>query len=52
MAEFNREEKNLILIQAINYFSAALAGIFVTVYFFNHSDLKTTIFYNLIEHGS
>ena len=52
MAEFNREEKNLILIQAINYFSAALAGIFVTVYFFNYSDLKTTIFYNLITYIS
>lgn len=48
MSRFNREEKNLMLIQAIDYFSGALAGIFVTVYFFNHSDLKTTIFYNLI----
>ncbi|OGK24166.1 hypothetical protein A3A46_00450 [Candidatus Roizmanbacteria bacterium RIFCSPLOWO2_01_FULL_37_13] len=45
---FNREEKNLMFIQALSYFSAALAGIFVTVYFFSHSDLKTTIFYNLI----
>ena len=48
MSVFNQEEKNLILIQAMDYFSAALAGIFVTVYFFSHSDLKTTIFYNLI----
>lgn len=48
MLVFNREEKNLMIIQAIDYFSAALAGIFVTVYFFSHSDLKTTIFYNLI----
>src|SRR3989344_8426841 len=45
---FNREEKNLMFIQALSYFSAALAGIFVTVYFFSHSDMKTTIFYNLI----
>ena len=37
-----------MLIQAIDYFSSALASIFVTVYFFSHSDLKTTIFFNLI----
>ncbi len=48
MSVFNQEEKNLMLIQAIDYFSAALAGIFVTVYFFSHSDIKTTVFYNLI----
>lgn len=48
MSAFNQEEKNLMTIQAIDYFSSALAGIFVTVYFFNHSDLKTTVFYNLI----
>src|SRR3990167_11337186 len=48
MSVFNQEEKNLILIQALDYFSAALAGIFVTVYFYSHSDLKTTILYNLI----
>ena len=48
MSVFNQEEKNLMLIQAMDYFSAALAGIFVTVYFYSHSDLKTTIFYNLI----
>src|SRR3989338_6005769 len=50
MANFTQEEKNLMLIQALNYFSAALAGIFVTIYFFNLSDLKTTIFYNFISY--
>lgn len=48
MTVFNREERNLMFIQAIDYFSATLASIFVTLYFFNHSDLKTTIFYNII----
>ena len=50
MVNFTQEEKNLMLIQALNYFSAALAGIFVTIYFFNLSDLKTTIFYNFISY--
>lgn len=48
MLAFNREEKNLMIIQAIDYFSGALAGIFITIYFYSHSDLRTTIFYNLI----
>lgn len=52
MSEFNRDEKNLILIQGISYFSSGLAGIFVSVYFFSHSDLKTTIFFNLLLYVS
>ncbi|MFH0863962.1 MAG: MFS transporter [Candidatus Gottesmanbacteria bacterium] len=48
MSIFNTEERNLMFIQSMNYFSAGLAGIFVTVYFYSHSDLKTTIFYNLL----
>lgn len=45
---FSREEKNLITIQALNFFAYSLANIFVTVYFFANSDIKTTIFYNII----
>jgi len=52
MVSFDREERNLMLIQALDYFSSSLSGIFVTVYFYNHSDLKTTIFYNVIVYIS
>lgn len=52
IATFNSEEKNLITIQALDYFSGALAGIFVTVYFYSSSDIKTTMLYNVIMFSS
>lgn len=52
MPTFNAEEKNLMLIQAMDSFASSLAGIFVTVYFFSQSDLKTTILYNIVMYTS
>lgn len=52
MSTFNFEEKNLMLIQAMDYFSAGLAGIFVTVYFFNNSDIKTTMLFNIVMYSA
>lgn len=40
------DERNLIILQALDYFAGSLAGIFVTVFFFSHSDLKTTSLFN------
>jgi YQGE family putative transporter len=48
MLKFNLEEKKLIFIQAFVYFGSALASVFVNIFFFANSDLKTTVFYNLI----
>ncbi|MDO8609700.1 MAG: MFS transporter [bacterium] len=52
MSIFNREENNLIVIQGLDYFSASLAGIFITIYFFKNSDLKTTMFFSFISFTS
>jgi hypothetical protein len=48
MPEFSLEEKKLIFIQSFIYFGSALASVFVNIFFFANSDLKTTLFYNLI----
>jgi len=48
----NVNERNLILIQALDFFTSSLAGIFVTVFLFVHSDFKTTILYSLISFSS
>ena len=48
MPRFNREEKSLIVIQALIYFASALANVFVNIFFFSRSDLKTTVLYTLI----
>jgi YQGE family putative transporter len=48
MPKFNLEEKKLIFIQAFIFFGSALASVFVNIFFFANSDLKTTILYNLI----
>lgn len=48
----DRNERNLILIQALNFFTSSLAGIFVTVFLFVISDLKTTVLYSLISFSS
>lgn len=45
-------ERNLILIQGLDYFTASLASIFVTVFLFISSDLKTTILYSIISFSS
>lgn len=47
--QLDRNEHNLILIEALDFFSASLASVFVTVFLFLHSDLKTTIFYSIIS---
>ncbi len=52
MSTFNSEEKNLILIQALDFFAYSLANIFVTVYFYSHSDIKTTIIYNIFLYST
>jgi MFS family permease len=48
MPRFNLEEKKLIFIQSFISFGSALASVFVNIFFFANSDLKTTLFYNLI----
>lgn len=48
MAKLNFEERNMILIQGLDFFAASLSGIFITVFLFINSDLKTTIFYLII----
>ena len=45
----DRNERNLIVIQALDYFASSLAGIFVTVFLFINSDLKTTILFSIIS---
>jgi YQGE family putative transporter len=45
---FNLEEKKLIFIQALVYFGYALANVFVNIFFFSHSNLRITLFYNLV----
>ena len=52
MRNLSLEERKLIIIQFFNFLSYALAGVFVNVFFFAHSDFKTTILYNLITFTS
>lgn len=52
MPEFNTEEKNLMLIQSLTFFASALAGIFVTVFFFANSNFQTTVIFNLATYAS
>lgn len=49
MASLNREERNMIIIQGLDFFVASLSGIFVTVFLFVNSSLGTTLFYNFIS---
>lgn len=48
MAKLNPEERNMILIQGLDFFAASLSGIFITVFLFINSDLKTTLFYLIV----
>lgn len=43
MTQLNTEEKNLIIIQGLDFFAASLSGIFVSVFIFINSDLRTTL---------
>ncbi|MEK7591861.1 MAG: hypothetical protein AAB508_00535 [Patescibacteria group bacterium] len=45
MTSLNREERHLIAIQGLYFFAGGLASIFVTIFLFAHSDLRTTIFF-------
>lgn len=47
MASLSRDERNLIIIQGLDYFASGLAWIFVTIFLFAHSDFRTTIFFQL-----
>jgi len=52
MASFSSEERKLLIIQGLDILAYALAGVFVTVFFFTNSDLRTTIFYRAIAFAS
>lgn len=51
MRNLSKEERKLLVIQFFDFLSYSLAGVFVTVFFYSHSDLKTTILYNIINMG-
>lgn len=52
MSSLNREERHLITIQGLDYFASGLASIFVTIFLFAHSDLRTTILFQLWTYSS
>jgi len=52
MSSLNRQERHLITIQGLDYFASGLASIFVTIFLFAHSDLRTTILFQLWTYGS
>ncbi len=52
MTSLNREERHLIAIQGLDYFASGLATIFVTIFLFAHSDLRTTVLFQLMMFGS
>lgn len=43
MSSLTTEERNMILIQGLDFFAASLSGIFVSVFIFINSDLRTTL---------
>lgn len=43
------EEKNLLKIQALGFFSSALVGIFTQFYVFKHLDFKGLVLYNFVQ---
>lgn len=49
MKSLSNEERKLLMIQFFDFLSFSLVGVFVTVFFFNNSDLKTTMLYNAIN---
>lgn len=52
MKNLSPDERKLLLIQGLDILAASLAGIFVTVFFFAHGDLKVTILYNIAGFAS
>ena len=52
MASLNQEERHLITIQGLDFFASGLASIFVTIFLFAHSDLRTTILFQLYVYTS
>ena len=52
MKNLSGDERKLLIIQGFDILAASLAGIFVTVFFFAHGDLKTTTLYNIAAFAS
>lgn len=52
MASLSSEERKLLIIQGLDILAYALAGVFVTVFFFTNSDLRTTILYRAVAFAS
>lgn len=52
MKNLSPDERRLLLIQGLDILAASLAGIFVTVFFFSHGDLKITTLYNIAAFAS
>lgn len=48
MSTLNTEERHLIIIQGLDFFAYQLSSVFVTVFLFTNSDLKTTFLYRTI----
>lgn len=47
MVSLSQDERNLIIIQGLDYFASGLAWIFVTIFLFAHSDFRTTVLFQL-----
>ncbi len=52
MASLSSDERKLLIIGGLDILAYALAGVFVTVFFFTNSDLRTTILYRAIAFAS
>lgn len=52
MRSLSTEERKLLIIQGFDILAYSLANIFVTVFFFVNSDLKTTAIYRIITFAS
>ena len=52
MRNLSVDERKLLIIQGFDILAASLAGIFVTVFFFAHGDLRVTTLYNIAAFAS
>lgn len=52
MTSLNRDERHLIVIEGFDYFANGLAWTFVTIFLFAHSDIRTTILFQLWSFSS
>ena len=52
MKSLSQDERKLLIIQGLDILAYSLASIFVTVFFFANSDLKTTVLYRAISFAS